>query len=76
MVQSFFLHLISQFHKTLYRKGARKVVKNHGMPFYGDSMSHGNLIISFKVEFPKRGTITDNQLQILSEVHIPIFYKN
>lgn len=38
------------------------------MPFYGDSISHGNLIITFKVEFPKRGTISEAQLKVLSEI--------
>jgi len=27
--------------------GVRKVIKNKGMPFYRDNMSHGNLIIEF-----------------------------
>ena len=30
-----------------------KVIQGKGMPFYGDAMSHGNLIIQFEVEFPK-----------------------
>lgn len=38
------------------------------MPFYGDSISHGNLIITFKVEFPKKGSITDAQLKVLSDI--------
>lgn len=53
--------------------GDKKVVKGHGMPFYGDSISHGNLIITFKVEFPKRGTISEAQLKVLSEVNIFIY---
>lgn len=28
------------------------------MPFFKDNMSHGNLIIEFKVEMPKRGELT------------------
>lgn len=28
------------------------------MPFYKDQMSHGNLIIEFTVEMPKRGEIS------------------
>jgi len=27
------------------------------MPFYKDAMSHGNLYITFNVEFPKKGEI-------------------
>jgi len=33
--------------------GDFKVIQGKGMPFYGDSMSCGNLIIQFDVEFPK-----------------------
>lgn len=32
-----------------------KVIKGLGMPFYKDAMSYGNLIVEFKVEFPKKG---------------------
>jgi len=35
----------------------RKEVKGKGMPFYRDSMSHGNLYIDFEVEFPKKSEI-------------------
>jgi DnaJ family protein A protein 2 len=31
-----------------------KMVKGLGMPFYKDRMSHGNLLVDFKVEFPKK----------------------
>jgi len=34
-----------------------KVIQGKGMPFYGDIMSFGNLIIEFEVEFPKPGSI-------------------
>jgi DnaJ family protein A protein 2 len=34
--------------------GSRKELKGKGMPFYKDSMSHGNLYVDFDVEFPKR----------------------
>jgi DnaJ family protein A protein 2 len=33
--------------------GSVKQLKNFGMPFYKDNMSHGNLYINFDVEFPK-----------------------
>ncbi|EAS06522.3 DnaJ carboxy-terminal domain protein (macronuclear) [Tetrahymena thermophila SB210] len=52
----------------IIQDGDKKVVKNQGMPFYGDSISHGNLIITFKVEFPKKGSITDAQLKVLSDI--------
>lgn len=34
-----------------------KVIKGKGMPFYKDTMSHGNLYIKFVVQFPKRGQL-------------------
>lgn len=48
--------------------GTKKVVKGFGMPFYGESMSHGNLMITFKVEFPKRGALTEKQIKALSDI--------
>lgn len=39
-----------------------------GMPFYGDSIAHGNLIITFHVEFPKKGSLTEANLKTLSEI--------
>lgn len=35
-----------------------KSIKNLGVPFYKDPMSHGNLIIEFKVDFPKKNFFT------------------
>jgi len=29
------------------------------MPFYKDSMGHGNLYIKFNVQMPKRGELSD-----------------
>jgi DnaJ family protein A protein 2 len=40
-----------------------KEVKGKGMPFYKDAMSHGNLYITFTVEFPKK-----NELKNLDEL--------
>jgi len=36
----------------------RKMIEGKGMPFYNDRLSHGNLIITFEVEFPKKNSIT------------------
>ena len=35
--------------------GKKKVVRNLGMPFFKTEEEHGNLIIDFKVQMPKRG---------------------
>lgn len=40
----------------------KKVVRGLGMPFHKDPMSHGNLIIEFKVMMPKRGDLNKEQL--------------
>lgn len=46
----------------------KKVVRGLGMPYYKDPMSHGNLIIEFKIIMPKRGEITKENLQKLAEL--------
>jgi len=46
----------------IIQDGSKKVVKNMGMPFYGDPISHGNLIVIFHVEFPKNGQLTEANL--------------
>lgn len=46
----------------------KKIVRGLGMPFFNDSMSHGNLIIEFKVIMPKRGELSKDQLEGLSTI--------
>ena len=48
--------------------GDKKVVRGLGMPFFKDSMSHGNLVIDFNVVMPKRGTLTKEQLEELAKI--------
>lgn len=44
-----------------------KVAKKLGMPFYNDPMSYGNLIIEFKVQFPKKNFFNNDQIgQLIS----------
>lgn len=38
------------------------------MPFYKDSMSHGNLFIDFLVEFPPQGSITPQKAEKLIKI--------
>ena len=38
------------------------------MPFFNDRMSHGNLIVIFDVEFPKKGSITASKAEELKKV--------
>lgn len=47
---------------------SKKVVRGLGMPFFKDSLSHGNLIIEFNVVMPKRGTLSAEQMKQLAEV--------
>ena len=44
----------------------KKVVRGLGMPFFKDPMSSGNLIIEFKIEMPKRGELSAEQLKELA----------
>jgi DnaJ family protein A protein 2 len=46
--------LISTYPGEVISPGTRKELKGKGMPFYKDSMSHGNLYVDFDVEFPKK----------------------
>lgn len=39
-----------------------------GMPFYKDPMSHGNLIIEFHVVMPKKGELSQEQIDALVTV--------
>jgi len=48
--------------------GEMKVIQGKGMPFYGDSMSHGNLIIQFEVEFPKAEQIKKEAREQLKKI--------
>lgn len=38
------------------------------MPFYKDSMSHGNLLIEFLVDFPPKGSITPQKAEKLIKI--------
>lgn len=40
-----------------------KSIKNLGLPFYKDPMSHGNLIIEFLVDFPKRNSLSKDAIE-------------
>ncbi len=46
----------------------KKVVRGLGMPYYKDPMSHGNLIIEFRIVMPKRGDISKENLEKLAEL--------
>ena len=45
-----------------------KTLPNLGMPFYKDSMSHGNLYVEFKVNFPKKNSISGANLEKIAKV--------
>lgn len=38
------------------------------MPFYKDPMSYGNLIIEFKVQFPKKNFFNNDQIGQLKSI--------
>ncbi len=38
------------------------------MPFFKDNMSYGNLIIQIKIEMPKRGELSKQQLEQLAKI--------
>lgn len=47
-----------------------KSVKGKGLPFYRDTMSHGNLVIKFSVKFPKASELTEDIKTALDKVSI------
>lgn len=48
--------------------GELKTIKNLGMPFYKNSMSHGNLYIEFLVDFPPKSSITPEKAAKLAKI--------
>lgn len=48
--------------------GDLKVIQGKGMPFYNDSMSAGNLIIKFDIEFPKPGSLKPEAIENLKRI--------
>lgn len=40
-----------------------KCIKGKGMPFFKDAMGQGNLYVKFKVQMPKRGELTKEQME-------------
>ncbi len=45
-----------------------KVIKKLGMPFYKDPMSYGNLIVEFKVEFPKKNYFPKDKIEKIIQI--------
>lgn len=46
----------------------KKMLRGLGMPFFKDPMSHGNLVIEFKVKMPKRDELTKEQISLLISI--------
>ena len=38
------------------------------MPYLKSHSDHGNLIIDFKIEMPKRGTLDKDQIEVLASI--------
>jgi len=54
--------LITTYENEVIAPGAKKQISGQGMPFYRDAMSHGNLYITFEVEFPKANQIKNSDI--------------
>jgi len=46
----------------------KKIIRGLGMPFFKDHINYGNLIIEFKIEMPKRGQLSKDQLEALATI--------
>lgn len=65
--------LISTIAGDIIENGAIKVIAGKGLPFYRDKMSHGNLIVKFKVKFPKTKELTADVKEALKKVFLVDF---
>lgn len=52
--------LISSIPGEILEHGIIKSVKGKGLPFYRDTMSHGNLIIKFTIKYPRGSELTED----------------
>lgn len=60
--------VVSTIPGEVVEHGGLKSCKGKGLPFYRDAMSHGNLIIKFKVKFPKGTDLTEDIKKALDKV--------
>jgi DnaJ family protein A protein 2 len=49
---------VTTYPVDVVKPGELRTIAGKGMPFYKDPMAHGNLIIKFTVDFPKKGSLT------------------
>lgn len=59
---------ISSASGSITSDGDMKTVIGKGMPIYGQAMSFGNLIINFKVVFPKANSLNAENKELLQKV--------
>jgi DnaJ family protein A protein 2 len=43
----------------------KRILRGLGLPFFGDEELKGHILVEFKVEMPKRGQLSPQQLQAL-----------
>lgn len=51
--------------------GEKRIVPGLGLPFFGDDSRHGNLIIEFTIEMPKKHSLSTGQIYQLKQVPFP-----
>jgi DnaJ family protein A protein 2 len=54
--------LITTYDNEIIAPGSKKQISGQGMPFYRDAMSHGNLYVTFDVEFPKANQLKNAEV--------------
>jgi len=48
--------------------GEKRILPGLGLPFFGDISRHGNLIIEFTIEMPKKNSLSTIQIHQLKQV--------
>lgn len=52
--------------------GEKRIVPGLGLPFFGDNHHHGNLVIEFIIDMPKKNFLSSGQILQLKQVNIAV----
>jgi DnaJ-class molecular chaperone len=61
-------HVIATAPGEILHNEELKTVRGLGMPFYKDPMSHGHLYVEFVINFPKKNSISNVNLEKIAKI--------